>query len=394
MGVQLVTGYGGKPHITPKQTALFNAGIITDDDYVLNTGNMLEARILSANELSIGTGDVVMQGRHITCPDPTTISIPSGTTGYNRIDLIVLRYEKDPNTGIEDVNWVVLSGVPTEGKALDPTYIHQDILEENNISNDLPVYRVEINGMVPKEPELLLPVLRSLESVIEELASYGTIVFHDAWAEDGDNAGAVPLLNAAGLLPISLGGTGMATNPSLLVNLGSASAANVLQASPRPGVTGTLPVARGGTGQTSLQATRNAMGLGNTTGVLPIANGGTGTNSSDPVIASGTSGNWHYVKFNSGLAICSFKKNYTISTSTQWNNIYTGSQIKPDNYPFAFTAIPATVAMIYSDGFKQFWASGIDNGSTTVPPCIHPFSDSSKTNVSVYVCLIAIGRWK
>ncbi len=394
MGVQLVTGYGGKPHITPKQTALFNAGIITDDDYVLNTGNMLEARILSANELSIGTGDVVMQGRHITCPDPTTISIPSGTTGYNRIDLIVLRYEKDPNTGIEDVNWVVLSGVPTEGKALDPTYIHQDILEENNISNDLPVYRVEINGMVPKEPELLLPVLRSLESVIEELASYGTIVSHDAWAEGENNAGAVPLLNAAGLLPISLGGTGMATNPSLLVNLGSASAANVLQASPRPGVTGTLPVARGGTGQTSLQATRNAMGLGNTTGVLPIANGGTGTNSSDPVIASGTSGNWHYVKFNSGLAICSFKKNYTISTSTQWNNIYTGSQIKPDNYPFAFTAIPATVAMIYSDGFKQFWASGIDNGSTTVPPCIHPSSDSSKTNVSVYVCLIAIGRWK
>ena len=40
---------------------------------------------------------------------------------------------------------------------------------------------------------------------------------------------------------------------------------------------GTLPVARGGTGQTTLQATRNAMGLGNTTGALPIANGGTGS---------------------------------------------------------------------------------------------------------------------
>ena len=39
---------------------------------------------------------------------------------------------------------------------------------------------------------------------------------------------------------------------------------------------GVLPVARGGTGQTSLQAARNAMGLGNTTGALPVANGGTG----------------------------------------------------------------------------------------------------------------------
>lgn len=41
-------------------------------------------------------------------------------------------------------------------------------------------------------------------------------------------------------------------------------------------VTGTLGTANGGTGQTTLQATRNAMGLGNTTGALPIANGGTG----------------------------------------------------------------------------------------------------------------------
>lgn len=39
---------------------------------------------------------------------------------------------------------------------------------------------------------------------------------------------------------------------------------------------GTLAVARGGTGQGSLQALRNAAGLGNTTGALPVANGGTG----------------------------------------------------------------------------------------------------------------------
>lgn len=42
---------------------------------------------------------------------------------------------------------------------------------------------------------------------------------------------------------------------------------------------GVLPAAQGGTGQTSLQAARNAMGLGNTTGALPVANGGTGQTS-------------------------------------------------------------------------------------------------------------------
>ena len=43
-------------------------------------------------------------------------------------------------------------------------------------------------------------------------------------------------------------------------------------------VSGVVPPAKGGTGQTSLQATRSAMGLGNTNGALPVANGGTGAN--------------------------------------------------------------------------------------------------------------------
>lgn len=87
---------------------------------------------------------------------------------------------------------------------------------------------------------------------------------------------AMGLGNTTGALPVANGGTGLTASPSLLVNLASTTAAGVMQASPRPGVTGTLPAARGGTGNTSLQATRNAMGLGNTTGALPVANGGTG----------------------------------------------------------------------------------------------------------------------
>ena len=58
----------------------------------------------------------------------------------------------------------------------------------------------------------------------------------------------------SGTLPVSRGGTGITSNPSLLVNLGSTSAASVFTTSPRPGVTGTLPIARGGTGATSALA--------------------------------------------------------------------------------------------------------------------------------------------
>lgn len=57
--------------------------------------------------------------------------------------------------------------------------------------------------------------------------------------------------SSSNVLPVSNGGTGITDNPSMLVNLGSASASNVLSSSPRPGVTGTLPVSHGGTGATA-----------------------------------------------------------------------------------------------------------------------------------------------
>ena len=69
----------------------------------------------------------------------------------------------------------------------------------------------------------------------------------------------------SGTLKIANGGTGLTASPSMLTNLGSTAAANVLTATPRPGVTGTLGVANGGTGQTSIaniQAGKD--GAGNT----------------------------------------------------------------------------------------------------------------------------------
>ena len=63
-------------------------------------------------------------------------------------------------------------------------------------------------------------------------------------------------------MAVARGGTGLTSSPSLLVNLGTTSAANVLAASPRPGVTGTLPIANGGTGATTAaQALKNLGGL-------------------------------------------------------------------------------------------------------------------------------------
>lgn len=61
------------------------------------------------------------------------------------------------------------------------------------------------------------------------------------------------------IVSIAGGGTGLTSSPSMLTDLGRTSAANVLQASPRPGVTGILPVANGGTGANTVAAAVQAL---------------------------------------------------------------------------------------------------------------------------------------
>lgn len=65
----------------------------------------------------------------------------------------------------------------------------------------------------------------------------------------------------SGTLTVGRGGTGVTSNPSMLVNLGSTSAASVFAASPRPGITGTLPIANGGTGATSADVARTNLSV-------------------------------------------------------------------------------------------------------------------------------------
>ena len=88
----------------------------------------------------------------------------------------------------------------------------------------------------------------------------GAITSHThAYAASSHNHGAGEI--TSGTLAVARGGTGLTASPSMLVNLGSTSAANVLQASPRPGITGTLGVANGGTGATSKSGARTNLGI-------------------------------------------------------------------------------------------------------------------------------------
>ena len=65
----------------------------------------------------------------------------------------------------------------------------------------------------------------------------------------------------SGTLPVARGGTGVTSNPSMMTNLASGTAASVFAANPRPGVVGTLGIGNGGTGGTTAATARAALGI-------------------------------------------------------------------------------------------------------------------------------------
>ena len=75
-----------------------------------------------------------------------------------------------------------------------------------------------------------------------------------------------------GTLAVARGGTGITSNPSMLTNLGSTTAASVFATSPRPGVTGTLPIANGGTGQVTRVNAQSALSWIGDNPITSVAN--------------------------------------------------------------------------------------------------------------------------
>ena len=101
--MKIVTGRTGTPHITSDDDRANNAGTYGKNYYVLNINDCLSAEIISANEVKLNSGELMLQGTHarIEYGDSETVTIADGESGYKRIDLIVARYIK--SSGFERV---------------------------------------------------------------------------------------------------------------------------------------------------------------------------------------------------------------------------------------------------------------------------------------------------
>ena len=164
--MEIVTGHRGTPHVTPYKVRDFNIGIVGAEDYVMNGGSELEAQLVSNNRIDIKDGSICMQGTHAVIPKNINdeLTIENGMQGEKRIDLIVARYEKVADSGVESVNTVVLQGTPSKESPIVPGHVVGDI-RNGDLKHEMPLYEVELDGINVIE---VRPVLKKIVSAAEQ----------------------------------------------------------------------------------------------------------------------------------------------------------------------------------------------------------------------------------
>ena len=85
-----------------------------------------------------------------------------------RIDLVVNRYTKNEETGLEDNEWVVIMGTPVAADPVAPAYTEGN-LQEGDLVDDCPVYVVHLDGINVTEVVKLLTVAPNISDLEEEV---------------------------------------------------------------------------------------------------------------------------------------------------------------------------------------------------------------------------------
>ena len=187
--MHLVTGYAGEEHIESNDERSRLASYYGKGEYVMDRGNKFAASIISNNKVKILDGDILMQGGHIRKDTGTynEMDIENGTTGYMRNDLIGVTYEKDSVTGVEVSNMIVIKGdnyTGTQGDPdHDPTYTTGDIVDGGAIYNFMPLYRVELDGLVLMKVTKLFKTVNTFADTLEEFETE----FNDFMSESQDD---------------------------------------------------------------------------------------------------------------------------------------------------------------------------------------------------------------
>nr|DAI85972.1 MAG TPA: hypothetical protein [Caudoviricetes sp.] len=151
MTIELVDGKAGVAHISSEDKAIIHQAKFSKSDVVYDWGDSFKCSMSSSNRATVGTGCASIQGLdwHITSAESVTIS--NGSQGMKRNDIICAHYNRNPKTGNELVELVVLKGSPNATAAADPTIPSGKILS-GAVDAYMPLWRVPLNGITVGTP--------------------------------------------------------------------------------------------------------------------------------------------------------------------------------------------------------------------------------------------------
>lgn len=172
--MKIMTGKTGAPHVTSQQFRQLVEGTVGQDSYILTSGENLEPELQTNNLLKIRSGMMSHHGNLSVVELGTydEVTIQNGTQGMKRIDLVVNRYTRNEETGVEENNWVVIQGTPAAESPSSPAYTNGN-LQDGDLVDDCPVFRVHLDGINVTEIEKLLDVVGNISDLNGKLLDEG-----------------------------------------------------------------------------------------------------------------------------------------------------------------------------------------------------------------------------
>ena len=169
--MKIVSGKTGTPHVTSQQFRQILEGTIGQDSYILTSGENLEPELSTNNLLKIKSGMMSHHGNVSSVELGTydEVTIANGSQGMKRIDLIVNRYSRNEETGVEQNSWVVIQGTPVASSPAVPSYTVGN-LQEGDLVDDCPVFEVHLEGINVTEVKKLLSVTENMSTLNADLA--------------------------------------------------------------------------------------------------------------------------------------------------------------------------------------------------------------------------------
>lgn len=186
MAIELITGYAGSGHVSSADAGRFNAGVCGTGKYVLNTGTKFAYSVETSNLVRIGSGDAVNQGRHINIPQNSVedAAIQNGSQNKTRIDVIVLRYSKDTDTGVESASLEVIRGDEvTTGYTPSVPAIQSGNIFDGAAVDDMPLYHVLIDGVQITSVTKVFEEVSPLSAVTDLIYPIGSIYINTGNAD-------------------------------------------------------------------------------------------------------------------------------------------------------------------------------------------------------------------